>query len=322
MKKIKPFIYNGLTVLFFCLIIYYVYKNVNTLTLYDLFKTNLLNLLLLFLCSLLLLFCSLAIEFANWVYMLRKISQISIPIRELYSIFSLANISKYIPGNFAQFVVKNVLVNKYNIPHSKILFVSFLELFYVLSTSMILVIILFVKEGIPAPYLKFIDKFNINYILAIGVIILILFVFLLYIVTKRKWINFEDLHIASKLSTISKLTVISVPVYIVSLTLFGLSIVAGYFFLGNSVLTFDNVVLIILVSTSAFVLGSITPGAPAGIGVREGVFLLLLGSVFNKEITLLAISINRLACISNDVLFYLVSLIFKRRKTITVVDIS
>jgi hypothetical protein len=58
----------------------------------------------------------------------------------------------------------------------------------------------------------------------------------------------------------------------------------------------------------AWLAGMLTPGAPAGIGVREVVFLAMLHPVVRENELLKAIIIGRIVTISGDVVFYLFSM--------------
>ncbi|WP_245455545.1 MULTISPECIES: hypothetical protein [unclassified Mesorhizobium] len=54
----------------------------------------------------------------------------------------------------------------------------------------------------------------------------------------------------------------------------------------------------------AWLLGMVTPGAPAGIGVREAVLLFLLGGFGSGAVILLAVVIGRVVTILGDLLFF------------------
>ena len=63
----------------------------------------------------------------------------------------------------------------------------------------------------------------------------------------------------------------------------------------------------------AWLSGLITPGAPAGVGVREAVLLLLLSGQFAPPDLLVAIVLGRVVTASGDLLFYLYALTLKSR---------
>ena len=63
----------------------------------------------------------------------------------------------------------------------------------------------------------------------------------------------------------------------------------------------------------AWLAGLLTPGAPAGIGVRELVLLWLLGGVVAEVDLLLAIVLGRIVTMSGDAMFYFVSFIYPKQ---------
>lgn len=73
-------------------------------------------------------------------------------------------------------------------------------------------------------------------------------------------------------------------------------------------------ILVTGVYVVAWLAGLITPGAPAGIGVREMVFLALLHPFFGERELLEAIVVGRLVTISGDVFYYLFSFFTRLHK--------
>lgn len=63
----------------------------------------------------------------------------------------------------------------------------------------------------------------------------------------------------------------------------------------------------------AWLAGLVTPGAPAGVGVREAVLLLLLGGLFTPADLLVAVVLGRAVTASGDLLFYLYALSIKTK---------
>lgn len=62
-------------------------------------------------------------------------------------------------------------------------------------------------------------------------------------------------------------------------------------------------------------LGFITPGSPAGIGVREGVTILLLSNYLGEPASLAISLIMRVITVTGDVLFYLCGLSVRKRNS-------
>lgn len=105
---------------------------------------------------------------------------------------------------------------------------------------------------------------------------------------------------------------LAVVEYAIVLVSLGLIMVALYAYMGGDV-TWDNGSLIVSGYVIAWVLGFVIPGASGGIGVRELVITLLLGSVVGTEMVLTLSVIHRLITILGDFLAYLVMLILRRK---------
>jgi hypothetical protein len=59
----------------------------------------------------------------------------------------------------------------------------------------------------------------------------------------------------------------------------------------------------------------ITPGAPAGVGVRELVLLLLVKGMLTEPDLLVAVLTGRIVTVSGDFIYFLSSLTLNRSKT-------
>ena len=65
----------------------------------------------------------------------------------------------------------------------------------------------------------------------------------------------------------------------------------------------------------AWLAGLVTPGAPAGVGVRELVLLFLIGGQVEETNLLLAIVLGRLVTVGGDFFYFLAALFIKSRET-------
>jgi uncharacterized membrane protein YbhN (UPF0104 family) len=68
----------------------------------------------------------------------------------------------------------------------------------------------------------------------------------------------------------------------------------------------------------AWLFGFVTPGAPAGIGVREVVLLALLGAFVSEVDLLTAIIFARIVTVAGDILYFLFALVLKLRVAKTI----
>ncbi|PHR02090.1 MAG: hypothetical protein COB29_14160 [Sulfitobacter sp.] len=93
-------------------------------------------------------------------------------------------------------------------------------------------------------------------------------------------------------------------------------VVAGAVFVGSLMLTmndssiiFSNIVLLGGAFVVAWLAGLVTPGAPAGIGVREFVLIILLQGLIPEQDLLLAVLLSRIITVGGDILFFLLAAI-------------
>ncbi|WP_337022326.1 MULTISPECIES: hypothetical protein [unclassified Pantoea] len=72
------------------------------------------------------------------------------------------------------------------------------------------------------------------------------------------------------------------------------------------------IVFIPSVFITAWLIGLITPGAPAGLGIRELILIYFLSGYISNENILLTVMISRVITVLGDVVFYLISLYIRR----------
>lgn len=90
------------------------------------------------------------------------------------------------------------------------------------------------------------------------------------------------------------------------LALSGLSFVALLKFLDPEAIPDATHLLFVLAAFNfAWLVGMVTPGAPAGIGVREAMLVGMLGHLVPDEALLLAVLLNRMINVFGDMLFWL-----------------
>ncbi len=78
-------------------------------------------------------------------------------------------------------------------------------------------------------------------------------------------------------------------------------------------LSTDIVIGLVGAFVISWLVGLITPGAPAGVGVRELVLLFLLKGVVAEVDLLLAVALGRVITVIGDFLFFLGTTIFYRK---------
>ncbi len=194
--------------------------------------------------------------------------------------YGISQIAKYIPGNIFHLASRQVIGAGYGIPHSALAKSAFFEiLLLVVSGSLFLPLVLpFLFKSLSAYFVVFL--FTIAVLSAYFLI--------------GKFIN----------NFLAK----SLGLHVLFLCISGLVFFAVLVILLDDINTFSGgISYIIGVYVIAWLVGLVTPGAPAGVGIREIVLLFLLNSTVPESVLVLSIVCNRIVTISGDLIFYLLS---------------
>jgi len=196
-------------------------------------------------------------------------------------IYGLTQLAKYVPGNIFQFAGRQFLAMSHGFSGKAIAKSTFLELLLLVLTGAA-----FVLWMLPLLY----PAFNIIYGFSLFIIIATL------IALGLKWQQNSDLmHVIAR--------------YFLFLLISGavfLSIL--YSIVGNWTGTPALVLPLIGAYVVAWLAGLITPGSPAGVGVREFLLILLLKPFFTEIDIVLAVILSRITTVVGDCFFYLYSL--------------
>lgn len=221
----------------------------------------------------------------------------------LLSVYTKANIGKYLPGNFMHFAGRNVLAGKLGFTQLDIAFSTIIEIAVLFLTacfwSLLLAFQYFVK--VARQSLDLIASHKV--ISAIAIIILVLaicgFLFLMFRKDSfrkyRRFLTRGFLFLVLKLFIIYSFTLLlpAASFVVILPAVFGCSMTPYVFMLTTAAYV------------TSWVAGYMVPGAPGGIGVRESVLLLVLGASFPSDILLIAIIFHRLLSVAGDGMAFL-----------------
>lgn len=76
-------------------------------------------------------------------------------------------------------------------------------------------------------------------------------------------------------------------------------------------LSIENSLFVIACYIAAWAIGLVTPGAPAGLGIREFIIVFLLGDVSTESNLLLAVVLSRIITVSGDIIFFCIAMILR-----------
>lgn len=209
-----------------------------------------------------------------------------------------SNIYKYLPGNVFQYIGRNQLAIDQGLKHSQVALATIMELM-ITSVSAIIITLVFARSDAIVWLEKYVD---LEMLIKAGCVMICLIVVLAFLL-KSKLRSFgntvKDMITVKRVIAVSKAVVWSCFILILNGILF-----CFVFMILGSVLTLDKICTIIGLFALSFCIGFITPGAPAGIGVRETILLLFMGNMVEESQIVTATVIFRMISVLGDILAY------------------
>ena len=237
-----------------------------------------------------------------WQRLLIHCGQDNVTFPQCHVIYARSQIAKYIPGNVFHFAGRHLLGNSAGFQHVPLAGAALYEIVGVLFAAGAITLIGIVLFGAG-------QQWNISRAVLLMVLLVpVLLLFFRWLITKVSYLQGIALAQKTVVQTVTEL----LPPY-------GLYFM---FFLFNGGILWGLVTMMVgpgdmyrssfIVSTFAlsWIAGFITPGSPAGIGVREAVIVIALGGVIGEPKSLLVAMLFRIATVVGDVLFFLSSYFF------------
>lgn len=235
-----------------------------------------------------------------WTRLINYFSSIKVDFNLGLNIYVKANLGKYLPGNVAHYIERNVFMNKYGVSHKNIIIATVSEMGGQAIAAIIISCILSYKQILMIFEKLILDKINLPLVIALCMFMLSAFtvVFIKY---------FKDIDFLRYLVTL----ITNMLLYSMVLLLYGLLFLLLFWAFDKDI--FNNVEIclqLISVYIIAWVTGFCVPGAPGGIGVREYVIGLLLGGSKLFEIAMVVAVIHRLITVLGDVVSYFIAMVY------------
>ena len=245
-----------------------------------------------------------------WLLFTRSLSGVRIPFSAAMPVYTRSNIYKYLPGNVFQYVGRNQLAADMHISHVDVACATVLDvLFCVFWTGVISVVLLGGRIA------ELLEKYGRNLILAsCGGIALLL---ILAAVVRLK---FRD-KVGAYLSRYSKAFEKKNRPQLMGGIFYYLAhniLTAGMYFLCLTLVMDGSASAKELVAMTgafmfAWIIGFVTPGAPGGIGIREGVMLFVCGDSFTDKVVLYVL-VMRVSSVIADVAAFAIGKLYQRAK--------
>jgi glycosyltransferase 2 family protein len=244
-----------------------------------------------------------------WRTILKDLGSESLPkFHLLSSVYAKAWMGRYIPGTVTWIAGKIYLASSIGISKSRLAIASLLEagMQIVAVTSVSLLLIGFDTRADTIPFsLKFL-------ILVIaGLMLLALNPAIFNRIIRQAFKLIKKTEPGPELKANNKTVLRSFTLYAVGSIISGIS----YFFLTKSVdpsVSWNLFFYLVGAYNLAGAIGMATPFVPSGLGVRDGIQLVLLSAVFPIEIALVLTIISRLWSAIVDVIFYFSAQIYNK----------
>lgn len=244
-----------------------------------------------------------------WLVFTRSLSGRRIPFSAAMPVYTQSNLYKYLPGNVFQYVGRNQLAADMDISHVDVACATVLDvLVCVLWTGIVSVVLL---GGRIAELMSKYGR-NLFIVAAVGIVVIAV-----AIIAAR--IKFKD-RISSYLSRYAKAFSKERRPQLLCGTFYYLlqNCVTAVMYMGCLALIVPQAGMSELVALTgafmfAWIIGFVTPGAPGGIGIREGVMLFVCGDSFEERI-LLFVLVMRIGSVFADVAAFIIGKIYSRKR--------
>lgn len=225
-----------------------------------------------------------------------------LPLRAFFAVYAVTQFAKYLPGNVGHYVSRHLLLRRYGISHTALVMGTLTEAGFLLLAALV-----WASSSLSSVWPRLGVHPSAWEVLTTEVIVVTGMVFAIRQWRKRslRWSNALPLHASGRL------------IAVLPLHLFLFATMSVALMLPAQALSIDlPASLLPGVAASSWIAGFLVIGAPAGIGVREAVFVALLhGHMIESDILLLAASF-RIATFGGDVLFFLFGLMLGGGRTI------
>lgn len=223
------------------------------------------------------------------------------PLRPFFAVYATTQFAKYLPGNVGHFVGRHVLLRRYGVEHAALVMGTLTE-----AGFLVLAALVWAASDLRVLLPRIAIGITPLEVLAIEVVALFVVIFVLQACRKRnaRLAALVPLHAPTRLFAV------------LPLHLFLFATMAATLMLPAQAfpISADALWMLPAAAATSWIAGFLVIGAPAGIGVREAVFVAVLqGHLPESDILLLAAAF-RIATFGGDVLFLLVGLLLGGRR--------
>lgn len=224
-----------------------------------------------------------------WKTLVEMFSKENMPWLDTTKVYTKSNLLKYLPGNVFQYVGRNQLASKMNISHIQVAAATIFDVAVNVLAGIVLASIYLFKNNLFADFFK-----NLPLGLTLGFcLLLILFIgTLLYVLRNKIQPFFLKYRYLFTKSTVKSLF-ICLAYYILTMLIQSLLFIVVLVYVVGVSLDLNLFLSLFSAYTFSWLVGFVTPGAPAGIGIREAVMAGATGGLINEGTITFAMVIFR-----------------------------
>ncbi len=245
-----------------------------------------------------------------WLVFTESLCGKKIPFRKAMPIFAKSNFYKYVPGNVFRYVGRNQLAENEKIGHLDVAMATILDIaFCVISAGIVSTLLL------GNSIIALIERYRTNFTIAFIACVIVAVILAAGIVKYRKKINITKYVEAYKKSDKTKLCKGIAYYFVQNFANVATNFIILAVILGLADISVSHSELITLSGAFLFawIIGFVTPGAPAGIGIRESVMLFMCqGNPWQDQI-LLFVLLQRIASIFADISAFLIGILYEKK---------
>lgn len=218
-------------------------------------------------------------------------------------IYCKSNLYKYLPGNIFHYVGRNQIAINEGASHGAVIAATIAEIL-LLTLAAVITAITFAGQYAVSLLL---DSFTIKVILIllILIVLVILAAIILYKVNSRvrEWVIGNTNQINRIRFTIA---IKFIMAYIINFILNGVMFIMVLYSIGGEISN-NLIVPVIGMYTLSWIIGFVTPGVPAGLGIREVIMSAMLIGVVDPELVIIAVVLYRIVTIMGDVVAFIIA---------------
>jgi hypothetical protein len=226
-------------------------------------------------------------------------------------VWGQANLAKYLPGNILHFAGRQVLGARHGWPQAKIATASLLEIGLLVLLSALVAGAALMLTG---------ERGLVDFSGLLGVAVVLAALGLVAMLCGAGLARRLPGPLAKVMARIELAHPRAVLPALVYLTLFflGMSLISWWLYgLVTGVVAVADLPVLTTVFLASWLLGFVVPGAPGGIGVREGTFALLGGVLLGEASLVIVALLMRLVTLAGEGMLFLVALAMARDWPVT-----